>query len=221
MAIRRSLSAEVAHLVSQLTSGDETARESAGARLSIIGPRAGAALAALAGRTDAAPTARAAALAALGGVGDRRASVVARELLRESHQTLVLAAIDVLRVTAHGRAREATSAFELLTEAALDRSRPARVRVAAVRALKEHPAGLVAPILEALAGDAEVDVVAEAGSGEPRRTAIPAAGNAAPVDAPSGLGAAIDETVMLEDIDAVSRAVGQLPTDAPVTALRR
>jgi hypothetical protein len=126
VAIRRSLSVEVAQLVAQLTSGSEVERESAAARLSVIGARAAGPLARVADDQSVHPEARAAAFRGLIAMDDRRAPALALAILRrlatdpDHPEPAAVEAIDVLSASARSRSASATEAFERLTESALD-----------------------------------------------------------------------------------------------------
>ena len=94
--------------------------------------------------SGAAAAARAAALAALEGSDDARTVAVARQALAGADAALALAAVGVLRGwLAH---EQGTEALEALTVVALDRERDGAVRLAALDALSDLPAHLVAPI---------------------------------------------------------------------------
>jgi hypothetical protein len=118
-------------------------REAAVARLRVLGARAVPALLTLAGSSGSAE-ARTAALAALEGTLDARVVAVARTALDDQDAQLALAAVAVLRGWL--TREQGTEALEALTVAALDRDRPGAVRLAALDALSDLPAHLVAPI---------------------------------------------------------------------------
>jgi hypothetical protein len=118
-------------------------REAAVARLRVLGARAVPALLTLAGSIGSAGP-RAAALAALEGTLDARIVAVARAALDDRDTHVALAAVAVLRGWL--TREQGTEALEALTVAALDRERPGTVRLAALDALSDLPAHLVAPI---------------------------------------------------------------------------
>jgi hypothetical protein len=207
MAIRRSRSADIAQLISQLTSEAPVERESAAARLAIIGSRAARALAALAGRADAAPEARAAALRALDTTSSSRAAALAAALLHDiatiepRDEPLAVEAIQVLSRNSQGRSASAEAAFERLTEIALAAGAPAALRVAALRALKEHPAEIVAPVITALGGDSDARVAAE--TGQPGLDTLVTEGRTTEAAALLGArGATVPITVLRRAVDA-------------------
>lgn len=137
------IAGEVTRLLEQLSHADPVRRETAVARLRVIGARAVPQLITFA-TSGATAAARAAALAALEGAEDGRVLAVARQVLTGPDATVALAAIGVLRGwLAH---EQGTDALEALTVAALDRDRDGAVRLAALDALSELPAHLVAPI---------------------------------------------------------------------------
>jgi hypothetical protein len=102
--------------------------------------------------SDASPAARAAALAALEGGEDVRTVAVARQALADGDTTLALAGVGVLRGWLSQE--QGTEALEALTVAALARDRDSAVRLAALDALSDLPAHLVAPIRATSALDA-------------------------------------------------------------------
>lgn len=125
-------------------------RESAIARLTVIGARAVDRLVELA-VSGAAPAARAAALTALEHIGDRRALAAALPLVADPDVDVALAAI-----AAAGRfVRDphGVEAIDRLTAVAVDRKRPASIRAAAVEALKDLGASTIKPLVETLADD--------------------------------------------------------------------
>jgi HEAT repeat protein len=135
----------LARLLDDLRSRRTIDREAAVARLRVLGSRAVPHLAALIESTPDAQTRRAA-LQALDGIDDPRAIDPAAAAIEDTDVDVAGAAIGVLRgwVT-----RESgTRVLDALTGVALDRSRDARVRLAALDALSELPRDLVQPILE-------------------------------------------------------------------------
>jgi hypothetical protein len=160
MAMRPSIAVDLSRLVNDLLEDDEARRESAAARLAIIGERAVPRLMHVAGRTDAPPLARAAAFRALAGIADPRAIPAAIHALTDPHTPLVVDAIDALGAFVHGTGPAATAAFDRLAELALDRSAEAERRLAAIGALDGLPERLLRPIYETLASDPASRVVA-------------------------------------------------------------
>jgi hypothetical protein len=131
--------------VNALRSGDDVERDAAAARLRVIGARALPRLSDLID-SDAAAPARCAALSAIEGIDDPRAVTIARRALPSDDPSIVIAAVAVLR---GWLSREAgTEILEALTAVAVDASRDARARRAALEALSDLPRELVQPILD-------------------------------------------------------------------------
>jgi hypothetical protein len=154
--IRSSRAGEVDQLVGALASPSSVEREAAVARLRVIGPRAIERLAALLA-SDATPLARAAALEALFDSDDARTLQLGLDNLAHAEADVAVAAAGVLRGWAP---REAgTRVLDALAAAALDPTRHARVRLAALDALSSLPREVVQPVLEQVqAGPASADL---------------------------------------------------------------
>lgn len=155
MAIRASSSKQIDALVADLASEDEFARESAIARLTVIGARAVDRLKDLAtshpdGRV------RAAALRAFEGIGDERTLPVALQAVSDADLGAACAAIAVARVFLRGS--RGAEAVDRLTAVALDTRRADRVRIAALDALQDLERKTIAPLLNTLANDASAAV---------------------------------------------------------------
>lgn len=198
-------SADTARLIAELSSADALRRETAIARLSVIGSRAVTRLLALAGDADAPVLARLGALTALETIGDARTSTIARTLSGDSDVRLAMAAIGVLGVLAQGDDAQADRAFDRLTSLALDASIDSDRRVAACRALETLPASVVSPILDALKTETAAPVQAHATRAQ--------AGATQPIDSLPERGLPADPMVFA----AIVREDG---TDARVTLLR-
>jgi hypothetical protein len=136
---------ELDQLIGDLSRGNATARDAAVARLRVIGARALAHLAPLIASSQPA-TARAAALAVLDGLDDARAVALAHSALQDPDTDVALAAIAVLRGWL--TREDGTKVLDAVTATALDKRRDPAVRLAALDALSELPADLVAPIRE-------------------------------------------------------------------------
>lgn len=134
---------EIDRLIADLQSSDSIRRDAAVARLRILGGRALPRLLELV-TTHESATVRARALDALDGLDDVRAIEVAFDALRDGDVDVVIAALGVLR----GWVAEETGTrlLDAITALVVDRSRDARVRVAALGALSELPEQLVKPI---------------------------------------------------------------------------
>lgn len=198
-------SADTARLIAELASPDALRRETATARLSVIGSRAVTRLLALAGDEGAAVHARLAALGALEAIGDPRSFAVARALTDGADVRLAVAAIGVLGVLAQADTPAADKAFDRLTGLALDAAIDSDRRVAACQALENQPRNVVAPILDALSAESAPAVQAHAARAK--------AGAHDPIDALDSKDLPSDPAVMI----AIVREEGG---DARVTLLR-
>lgn len=198
-------SADTARLIAELSSTDSLRRETAIARLSVIGSRAVTRLLSLAGDEAAPVHARLGALTALETIGDPRTSALARALSGAADVRLAVAAIGVLGVLAQGDDPQADKAFDRLTSLALDASIDSDRRVAACRALEGMPANVVSPILDALKTESSPAVQAHA-------TRAQAAAHQ-PIESLSEKGLPSDPAV----VAAIVREEG---ADAPLTLLR-
>jgi len=139
----RRPSSDIDRLIAELQSPDSIRRDAAVARLRILGGRALPRLIELVAAHDSASV-RALAFDALEGLDDVRVIDVAFDGLRDGDVEVVIAALGVLRrwvVEETG-----TRLLDAITAIVVDRSRDARVRVAALAALSELPEHLVRPI---------------------------------------------------------------------------
>jgi len=145
VVIRSSSAREVQQLVSELRQGSPLARESAIARLRVLGSRAVVRLSTLV-RHDASAAARAAGLKALEGVDDPRVVDIATHALADADAAVRRAAVMTLRgwlVQETG-----TRVMDALASVALDARQDDSVRSAARDALAQLPGEIVRPILE-------------------------------------------------------------------------
>ena len=165
MAIRPSSSKQIDALIADLTASGALARDTAVARLTLLGARAVERLVAVAA-ADGAAEGRAAAWRALEAIGDARALDPALALLAVpgGDPTVGAAAAGVAR--AHLRGRHGARALDRLAAVLLDRSRPQTVRLAALRALRDLERPTIAPILASLADDPDSSLRQEAGLSE-------------------------------------------------------
>jgi len=139
----RRATGDIDRLIADLQSSDSIRRDAAVARLRILGNRALPRLIDLVAAHESAAV-RALALDTLEGLDDVRAIDVAFEALRDGNIEVVIAALGVLR---RWVAEETgTRLLDAITAITVDRSRDARVRVAALAALSELPEHLVRPI---------------------------------------------------------------------------
>jgi hypothetical protein len=167
MPIRPSSSAEIRRLIDALGAEEEVARESAVARLAVIGPRAIEHL--LQEFPAAAPRLRAGMLRAFEASGDPRALPLARGALADASPENVTAAIGVLRAFLNSpHPTVARDALDAVVAAALDQARPAESRLAALDALRVLPAGVREAVRKNLAEDADPSVRARAAAEGPR-----------------------------------------------------
>jgi hypothetical protein len=175
MPIRPSSSAEIRQLIDALGGTDDLRRETAVARLAVIGQRAVEHLLQDYPRSATA-RARVGMLRALEAAGDPRAVPLARTSLDDpsSSPEVVSATIAVLRaflgVVQPSVARDALDA---LVKVALDQARPVEVRTAALDAMRDLPASVLEPMKERLAGDPNI-VVRERLSSPPEQPGRPA-----------------------------------------------
>ena len=171
MTIKSSTAREVDRLIAQLRDGSPVEREAAIARLRVIGARAIDRLARLI-RSGAPPAAHTAALKALEGVDDPRARDIAIESLNAGTPAVAATAVATLRP----RLALDASVLDAVTAAALDKSRPAAVRLAALDALSDLPRPTIQPVLQQVGGD-DPSLAARAASD----------GTAAAFDHPAGI----------------------------------
>jgi len=160
MSIQPSSAADVTRLLAELSSPDVLHRETAAARLAVIGPRAVTGLLVVAQDAALSVPARVAALGALEALADARATSLCRDLLGAGDDDLAAGAAGVLGTVARGTGPRATSAFESLAALALDRSAKVERRLAAMAALDGFPARVLKPLFEALARDPASRLVA-------------------------------------------------------------
>jgi hypothetical protein len=160
MTIKGSRTHEVAALIAALGSDDEVKRESAIARLAIIGPRAMDRL--LAAYATADRDARLGMLRAMEAIADPRAVTPAVEAL-SSGGSMARAATGVLRTLLDSPAVNcATQALDALVATALDPTAERSVRTAAFDAIQEMPARIREPVAAALQTDADLAIRARA-----------------------------------------------------------
>ena len=141
-------------------------RETALARLTVIGARAVVHLTALAEDADAPVASRIAALRALEAIGDARAIDAAAQALSAGDKGIGVAAAGILQRFL--KSRRGTEVTDLLTAKALDRLAPDAVRLATLVALDDLGPSALAPLWKALARDPSASVrahVAEAKRG--------------------------------------------------------
>jgi hypothetical protein len=145
VVIRSSRSTEIERLIGELRAGTTARRDAAVARLRVMGGRAVDRIAALAA-SDAPAPARAAALRALEGSDEARLLDIARPAAGDTDSAVAIAAIGVLRGWV--MRERGTEILDLLSRIALEVSRDAAVRLAALDALSELPPRIVQPLLQ-------------------------------------------------------------------------
>lgn len=213
MPIRPSSSTDIRQLIEALAGPDEVKRESAVARLAVIGARAAEQL--LAHYPGAGPAARAGILRVLEAIGEARALPLARAALADPSAETASAAIGVLRgFLTSPQAVHARDALDATVATALDSSRPAAARLAALDALRVLPADVGDAVRKNLTEDKDPDVRARAAS---------------PVTRPAGQSASTeDEAVWNEAVAGrlpgspapLKHALAARRTTAPLTALQ-
>lgn len=171
MVIRASSGKQVESLLAELSSPQALSRDSAVARLTIIGERAVVRLIDLAFDPDATSDARVAAFHALEGIGDLRAFAPAIEALDDADGAVAVAAVGVLQVFLSSD--RGVEALDRLTAIAVDLSRPRAIRLAAIRALRDLGSATIEPLLAALGSDPDTSIAMAAGLG-PDAAADPA-----------------------------------------------
>ncbi len=150
MVIKPSSAREVDRLIADLTSGTDLQRESAVARLAVIGGRAVGRLLEVV-RTAEAPAVKAAALQALETSGDVRSLEAALALLATAEPAVAEQAVSLARrflTSSHG-----ARVVDSLTALAFDSARPSALRLTALEALADMPARTVQPVWQRLVED--------------------------------------------------------------------
>ena len=163
MPIRPSPGPAIRPLIDALGGDDEVKRESAVARLAVIGPRAVEAL--LQQYAGAAVRLQSGILRALEAVTDPRALPIARAAVNSPHPEIAVAAVGVLRAFLASPVPEiARDALDAIVASALDPDRPATCRLAALDALRVLPPDVREAVRKNLSEDKDPDVRARAAS---------------------------------------------------------
>ena len=168
MPIKPSSQSEIKSLLLALGAADDVARESAVARLAVIGGRAVDRLASAYAAADTTREVRVAILRVFERMGDGRAIPIAREALLEGGDVAVAAAGALRPLLDATGAEVAAQALDAVMSVATDREAERRVRLAAVEALQDLPAdvrGRVAALAE------DLNQPAAAGTLQPSRGA--------------------------------------------------
>jgi HEAT repeat protein len=168
--IRASSRPEIDGLLADLSSPSPVARETAIARLTVIGTRAVQRLAAIV-RSDTPPAARIAALRVLEGISSPQALDPVLAGVDERSSEVALAAVSASAAFLNG-ARSA-DVVDRLTRVALDSARHEDVRLAAIGALSGLKSTTLKPLWKALAQDASPTVRAHANEASRRRSTTP------------------------------------------------
>jgi hypothetical protein len=165
MVIRSSSARQVDTLIEHLRDGSPVQRESAIARLRVIGGRAVDRLVAVA-RGAGPDGVRTAALKALEGIEEPRSRDAALALMGDASAAVAAAAVDAVRPWIASD----TSVLDAITALALDKSRPASARLAALDALAELPRPTIQPVLHQVGS--EDGAVAARAAGDRRSTSL-------------------------------------------------
>jgi hypothetical protein len=153
MAIKPSASTEIRTLTAALASPDDVTRESAVARLAILGARAVDRVTAAYPNSDRGT--RAAILRVLEAIADPRAIAVARQALAEGDEVGVAAASALRALLDSPVMSAATDAFDALVATAMDVSVERRVRLAAFDALQDMPDAIRERVADALRAEGD------------------------------------------------------------------
>ena len=167
LAIRASSSKQIDALIAGLSADSGVTRETAVARLTLLGARATDRLIAAA-QGGGSPDSQAAAWRALEGIGDARALEPALAALAERHLPPAVGAAAAGVARLHLRGARGARAVDRLAAVLLDRARHETVRLAALRALKELEPATIAPIVVSLVDDPSAAIRAEATVKDPR-----------------------------------------------------
>lgn len=151
MSIKPSAAAEIRTLVEALGAADEVRRESAVARLAIIGERAVDRLLAAYPRADR--QTRVGILRTAEAIADPRVVSIAADALGAGGDVAVAGASTLRALLESSSEPAASRALDALVAAALDRGAERHVRVAAFDALSDMPATVRDPVADALRQD--------------------------------------------------------------------
>jgi len=206
VAIKVSAAREIDTLIGDLAGPSAVRRDAAVARLTVIGARAVDRLVALAA-SDASASARIAALRALDGIGDVRGLDTALVATHDADPGVAITAIALTRAFLF--TERSPDVVDHLTAVAVDTARPDRVRVKAIRALKDLDAETIAPLVQSLSSDSHAAVRAEA------------SGSAAPGVTPSAAIERMAADGLPDRADAVRDLIARGGTTAALPALLR
>jgi hypothetical protein len=162
--VHPSRQSNIGALVARLSDADAVARESAAARLIVIGERTGPALQALLDDTAAPSVARISALRTLAAALREAPLDSAAAAVVDADISLALDAIELLgeALSDATNIRASDRALEHLTRLALDTAVPERQRLAVMELLSRLPARLRQPVFEVLSADVNTTIAARA-----------------------------------------------------------
>ncbi len=165
MAIRTSSAKEIDGLIADLGSDRALARETAIARLTVIGARAIDRLVSLIDQPDRGAATRVAALRALEGLSDPRALDPALRAASDADADVAAAGVAVIRTFVRGR--HGVAAVDGLAAIGLNQAASETIRLEAIEALGDLDAATVQPLWQALANDPNPRIRARALNGKP------------------------------------------------------
>ena len=145
MAIRRSAAAEIEDLIDSLCGADEVARDTAGARLAVIGERAVPHLITAFERTGSA-AARAAILKVLEACRDRRGLDLALDVADDATADPKVRHAAVSVAGAHLDGEDGARALDALSRLALDRGASDQTRLQAISLIERSLPSVTAPL---------------------------------------------------------------------------
>lgn len=157
--VRRSPSShDITTLIAALASHVAVERDSAAARLTILGSRAETALTKAAADSATPLPARVGALRTLGAIGGPQVAHTAVSLLSTHDDALSLEAMEVLGGLVRGSGPAASQALDALTGLVLDPMSSTHRRLSALAALDGLPASLLQPLRQALGRDSSAEI---------------------------------------------------------------
>lgn len=180
MAIRTSAAKEIDGLIANLGSDRALARETAIARLTVIGSRAVARLVSLVDQPDRGVASRVAALRALEGLGDSRALEPALRAAGDADADVAAAGVAVIRTFV--RSRHGVAAVDGLAAIGLNQVASESIRLEAIEALGDLDAATVQPLWQALAKDLNPRIRARVLNGKPGHSRAPSRPVMTPVE---------------------------------------
>jgi HEAT repeat protein len=180
VAIRTSSAKEIDGLIADLASDRALARETAIARLTVIGARAVDRLVSLIDQPDRGAASRVAALRALEGLGDPRALEPALRAAGDADADVAAAGVAVIRTFV--RSRHGVAAVDGLAAIGLNQAASESARLEAIEALGDLDAATVQPLWQALAKDPNPHIRARALNGKPGQSRVPSRPLLSPVE---------------------------------------